>query len=109
VAAPRPFIYSEPPLQAKAGTAYRYEAKAVASIGDVRCRAVEGSLYGAAFWDVEKPRFELVRGPAWLTVDRDTGVVSGMAPADFKSEVDVTLSAETPGVGLHKQTFTLKP
>jgi hypothetical protein len=105
----RPFIYSEPLSRAKPGAPYRAEVRTIASIGDVRCRTVGADLYAAAFWDVEKPRFELLRGPAWLTMDRDTGVLSGTAPADFKSAVEVAVSADLPGVGTHQRTFSIQP
>ena len=31
----------------------------------------------ANFWDIEKPRFAIAQGPAWLKIDPATGVLSG--------------------------------
>jgi hypothetical protein len=109
LAAPRPFIYSDPLESAKPGVAYRYELKTIASIGDVRCHTNGGDLYCAAFWDAEKPVFSIVRGPSWLAIDAATGVLSGTPPADFRAPAEVTLSVEIPGVGSERQTYTLRP
>ncbi|HYE98522.1 MAG TPA: fibronectin type III domain-containing protein, partial [Planctomycetota bacterium] len=108
LAARRPFIYSEPPPEGPAGSAYRYEVKTIRSIGDLRCRMFGGSLYNAAFWDAEKPRFAMTRGPAWLAMDPDTGVLTGRRdPADAR-EHDVQVTVEIPGVGTDQQTFRLR-
>ena len=108
LAARRPWIYSEPPPEGRPGTEYRYEVKTIRSIGDVRCRMFGGSLYNAAFWDAETPRFSLTRGPAWLTMDASTGVLTGRRdPADAR-EHEVQVTAEIPGVGSDQQTFRLR-
>jgi hypothetical protein len=109
LAAPRPFIFSDPPEQAKPGLPYRYELKTVASIGDVRCRTNGGDLYCAAFWGAEKPAFSIVRAPSWLAIDAATGVLSGVPAAGFRAPAEVVLSAEIPGVGSDQQTYTLRP
>ena len=44
-----------------------------------------------SFWDIEHPKFALVKGPAWLKVDEKTGLLSGVP--DAPSKVEVTLSA----------------
>jgi hypothetical protein len=109
LAAPRPFIFSDPPEKSKAGTPYRYEVKTVASIGDVRCRTSGGDLYCAAFWDGEKPTFSIVRAPSWLAIDAATGVLSGVPPADFTTPAEVAVSVEVAGLGSDRQTFTVRP
>jgi hypothetical protein len=43
------------------------------------------------YWDVETPRFELRRGPAWLTIDRKTGQLSGIP--DRPGKVSVVVAA----------------
>ena len=108
LAAPRPLIFSDPPEKAKASVPYRYEVKAVASIGDVRCRTNGGDLYCAAFWDADKPAFSIVRAPAWLSID-GAGVLSGVPPSEFAVPVEVTLQVEIAGQGSDRQTFTLRP
>jgi hypothetical protein len=102
LAAPRPVITSEPPTRAEPGKPFKYEITSNASIGDVRCRAIDGNLYCAAFWDAEKPVFSLTRGPAWLKMDPN-GVLSGTVPAEFKGPVEVEVA-----VGNDRQRFTLR-
>ena len=109
LAAPRPFVFSDPPDRAPAGVPYRYDLKTIASIGDVRCRTIGGDLYCAAFWDADQPRFSLVRAPSWLSVDAATGVLSGVPPAEFKAPAEVTVQVDIPGAGSDRQTYTLRP
>jgi hypothetical protein len=109
LAAPRPFLFTDPPAAARPGAPYRYEAKSIASIGHVRSRTIGDDLYAAAFWDAERPRFKLVSGPTWLTVDPKTGVLSGTVPADLQGPVEVSVEAKTEGVGSDRQTFTIRP
>ncbi len=106
LAAKRPFIHSEPARDARVGIAWRYEAKTVASIGDLRCRTIGGESYNAAFWDAEKPRFALAKGPPWLKIDPATGVLEGTPPEP--GEHPVRVSVEIPGAGTDAQEFTLR-
>jgi len=48
----------------------------------------------ASFWDIEKPRFVLERGPAWLRIDETTGVLRGVPDAAGNAEVVVTVTLE---------------
>jgi hypothetical protein len=94
-AAARPFIYSKPPDAARVGTEFRYQVSAVRSLGDLRLRVVEGKEV-ASFWDVEKPRFVLVRGPSWLRIDESTGVLRGVPDAAGSTDVVVKVTLERP-------------
>jgi hypothetical protein len=47
-----------------------------------------------SYWDIEKPRFSLQRGPAWLQIDQETGRLSGTPDAVGKSEVVVAVTLE---------------
>jgi hypothetical protein len=85
--APRPFIYTEPVTTARVGEDYSYRVAAVRSIGDVRHR--RGSKLG--LWDIEHPQYTLEQGPEWLTIDSDTGMLSGTPPD--AGEVEVVVSA----------------
>ena len=106
VAAPRPLIYTEPPMTAKVGQLYEYHAAAIKSIGDLRCRSLEGKgSYNARFWDEEQPKLSLANGPPWLSVDEGSGVVRGTP--DAAGRVDVVLRVETPGVGEDEQAYTI--
>jgi hypothetical protein len=86
MAAPRPFIYSKPVAKAKVGSEYRYQVCVIRSLGDLRTRLV-GEKETMNFWDVESPRFVLLRAPAWLKVDEHTGLLSGIPDTPTKAAV----------------------
>lgn len=90
VAAPRPFIYSEPVATARVGAEYRYRASVIRSLGDLRSR----SGLAMSFWDIEEPRFALAQGPKWLKIDEGTGLLSGIPDAPGKAQVVVTATIE---------------
>jgi hypothetical protein len=75
---PHPFIYSRPVTEVRANQEYVYEVKTLVSLGDLQQRYLDP---GADFWEREGYTFELVAGPSWLTLDRDTGVLSGQPSA----------------------------
>ena len=91
--APRPVIYTRPPATAKVGEEYRYEVRANRSLGDLRAR-MRGADQVGGYFDVEKPRFALARGPAWLKIDEATGVLSGVPDAAGRVEVAVTATID---------------
>ncbi len=104
---PRPLIHTRPPMQVTAGGEYSYPARTISSIGDLRCRTINpGESYNARYWDVEHPVFSLVEAPAWLTIDAETGEVSGTAPAQA-GEHTVAVRVEIEGVGEDVQRFVL--
>ncbi len=92
-AAPRPLIFSKPPARATKGEEFRYAVSAIRSLGDLRMRIVAGKET-TSFWDVEKPRFSIERGPAWLMIDKDTGRISGTPDTVGKSAVVVAVTLE---------------
>jgi acetyl esterase/lipase len=92
-AADRPFIYSKPLDTAKVGKEFRYQVAAIRSLGDLRLRVVEGKEV-ANFWDIEKPRFVLVDGPAWLRIDESSGVLRGVPDTAGNSDVVVKVTLE---------------
>jgi hypothetical protein len=91
--ADRPFIYSKPPDVARVGTEVRYQVSVVRSLGDLRLRVAEGKEV-AGFWDIERPRFGLVQGPAWLRIDESTGVLCGVPGAAGNADVVVRVTLE---------------
>ncbi len=91
--APRPIIVSAPVTTARRGAPYRYQAAAIRSIGDLRTRVI-GGKETMGFWDVERPRFALERGPRWLKVDAATGMLSGTPDHVGKLEVVVSVTLE---------------
>jgi hypothetical protein len=127
--APRPVLWSRPVTAARVGSEYRYALAAIRSLGDLRTRVVSGKET-MSYWDVEKPRFALQKGPRWLKIDERNGVLSGVpkSPGTFVITVTATidrearklderalswgqekvLSSSTQKVGTAVQTFTLK-
>jgi hypothetical protein len=94
-AAARPFIYSKPPDTARVGTEFQYQVSTIRSLGDLRLRVVGGKEV-ASFWDVEKLRFVLVRGPSSLRIDESTGVLRGMPDAAGSADVVIQVTLERP-------------
>jgi hypothetical protein len=92
-AAPRPFISSKPVETGRVGADYRHQVVAIRSLGDLRMRVVDGKET-ASFWDIEQPRFALIKGPSWLRIDEKTGTLTGVPDAPGKVEVVVTVSLE---------------
>jgi hypothetical protein len=93
-AAPRPFIYSKPVARARVGAKYRYQVLALRSLGDLRTRLV-GGKETLSFWDIESPRFNLLRAPAWLQIDEQTGLLSGTPETPTKAKVIVRATIKT--------------
>jgi hypothetical protein len=93
VAAPRPYLHSKPVEAARVGSNYRCQVVTIRSLGDLRMRIVEGKE-ATGFWDVERPRFALAKGPSWLSVDERTGVLSGVPDAPGTTEVVVSVRLE---------------
>jgi hypothetical protein len=91
--APRPTIYGKPITRATVGTEYRSHLQANHSLGDLRLRIVDGKET-ANFWDVEKPRFAIAKGPAWLKIDPATGLLSGTPDAAGTVDVAVTVTID---------------
>ena len=84
--APRPVIYSAPSVAAHVGAPYRYIVSVNRSLGDLSARMNDNDQV-SGYFDIEKPKFILARGPAWLKVDEHTGVLSGTPDAAGKDEV----------------------
>jgi hypothetical protein len=91
--APRPILYSRPVTDAKVGAKYCYALAAIRSLGDLRSRVVSGKET-QSYWDVEKPRFALQQGPAWLKMDADTGLLAGVPAQPGKVTVVVTVTID---------------
>ena len=95
VVAPRPVIFSKPVRAAQVGAAYRYQVLANRSLGDLSSRMADGQQT-SGYFDIEKPRFALTQGPAWLRIDEGTGVLSGTPDRPGKAEVVVTVTIDRP-------------
>ncbi len=91
--APRPVIYTRPVVTAKVGEAYTYKVGANRSLGDLTSR-MQGENQVSGYFDIEKPRFALAQGPAWLKIDEATGLLSGTPDAAGKVAVAVTVTID---------------
>jgi len=116
-AAPRPFIYSTPVQEVRAGQAYRYEVKTIRSIGDLTSRDLPpAEHYQSAFWDADVPKFSLVTelsrcgtsDAGWLRFDPRSGVLSGTPRAEDAGEYQINIMAEIDGAGQDLQSFSLR-
>jgi len=59
-----------------------------------------------SFWDIEKPRFALQKGPSWLKLDEASGVLSGTPDATGKVEVTLTALIERQGRTLDERALS---
>ncbi len=91
--APRPILWSRPPIVASVGSEYRYALSSIRSLGDLRTRLV-GGKETLNYWDIESPRYSLQQGPAWLKIDESTGLLSGVPNAPGKVDVVVTATID---------------
>ena len=48
----------------------------------------------SGYFDIEKPRFTLAEGPAWLKIDEASGVLSGTPDVPGRAEVTVTVTID---------------
>ena len=95
VEAPRPFIYSSPLTSAPAGQPYRYQVKAIHSIGDLTRRDAARPKPGVKFWKIEPLKFSLAQKPAWMSINADTGLITGTPDGTGGTViVSVTLTKE---------------
>jgi len=91
--APRPVVYSKPAAAAQVGAPYRYQVLANRSLGDLSSR-MAGGQQTSGYFDIEKPRFKLAQGPAWLGIDEMTGVLSGTPDMPGRADVVVTVTID---------------
>jgi len=91
--APRPVVYSKPMLTAQVGAEYCYPVLANRSLGDLSSRMAD-DRQTSGYFDIEKPRFTLTQGPAWLRIDEATGVLSGTPDKLGKADVIVTVAID---------------
>jgi hypothetical protein len=103
-AAPRPVIFSTPVTSATNGVEYRYQAATIRSLGDLRTRVIHGKET-MSFWDIERPRFALRRGPRWLRIDGESGLLSGTPDQSGTAEVVVSVTLERDGRRLDEEAL----
>jgi len=91
--APRPVIYSKPVVTVRVGAEYLYQMRANRSLGDLSSRMADGSQT-SGYFDIEKPRFTLAQGPAWLRINETTGSLSGTPDVPGRTDVAVTVTID---------------
>jgi len=91
--APRPVIYSKPVATARVGAEYRCQVLVNRSLGDLSSRMADGQQT-SGYFDIEKPRFTLIRGPAWVKIDEATGVLSGTPDTPGRADVAVSVAID---------------
>lgn len=90
VSAPRGFVASSYPAQAKVGQLWSYKPEAIRSIGDLRSR----NGLAMKHWDVEQVHFATVGAPAWLKLDPANGTLSGTPDAAGRVEFELKATVQ---------------
>ncbi len=85
---PHPFVYSRPVANAVIGRPYAYQVLTLRSDGALQHRYQDPKY---AFWEKEGYRFEQLAGPKWLSVNADSGLLSGTPPAGAEGDALVKL------------------
>jgi hypothetical protein len=100
VEARHPFLYTSPVTTAAAGKPYSYQARSLLSIGEFALGDP-----GISRPHKETLRFRLDQPPAWLSVNAETGLLTGTPPAAGDAPVKLIVSN---GLGAEDaQSFTL--
>ena len=101
---PHPIIISPPVVKTTLGESYRYQLRVIHSLEDLQHRYEKPVT---KFWEQEQLRFSLEKGPDWLTIDPQTGFLTGIAPSGSAGTypVRIALSA-TFEKRTGKDTFT---
>jgi hypothetical protein len=94
---PHPWVISRPVTAAAAGQPYVYRLRSLASLGDLQYRPVEAGGYGRAFFDYEQQRYTLRAAPPWLTVDPESGLVTGTPPGPGRWHVEAEVTNQFGG------------
>ena len=114
--APRPFIYSTPPTAIAAGERVQYQVGVIRSIGDLRAITDPekqedpgaGGRYQAAFRDGDELRFLLDEAPPFISLDRETGVMTLAPGAADVSTHTVTIRVQNRNGGVDVQGWDIR-
>jgi hypothetical protein len=101
---PHPYIWTMPPTTIQAGREYRYQPRLIHSMGDMQFRYTEPNC---KFWEREQISFSLLKAPQWLQIDPETGLLTGVAPANSTGRHPVSIQVTaTFEKRTGKDTFT---
>lgn len=103
-AGPRPVIYSQPAVAARAGAGYRYQLRANRSLGDLTAR-LQGDAQVSGYFNIEQPVFTIEQGPGWLKIDETAGLLTGVPDATGRVEVAVTATLRREVRNLDEKTL----
>ncbi len=84
-------IGSPQPKNRRTSAPYRYQVKAIHSIGDLTRRDAARPKPGAKFWKIEPLKFALTQKPSWMSINADTGLITG-TPDGTGGPVTVSLT-----------------
>ncbi len=107
-AAPRPFIYSKPPLRARAGDTTRYSVQSLCGEGDLRCISDGPHRYQSAIRDFDVLRFLLDEGPAFVQLDEQSGCMTLQPEDRHRGLHTITLRVQNGQGGVDIQGFDLE-
>ena len=71
---PHPHVISRPVTKAFVDQPYRYQLETLRSIGDLQHRYTPPNQ---TYWEKESYEYQLLKGPKWLKLDRQTGQLTG--------------------------------
>ena len=107
-AAPRPFIYSQPPASIVAGQVSTYQVETLRSIGDLRAISEGPKRYLTCFRDADELHFILDEGPDFLELDADTRLLTARPGPEYISTHTVTIRTHNGQGGVDVQGFDLE-
>ena len=107
-AAPRPFVYSQPPAPIRAGQVADHQIQALRSRGDLRCVSRGPSRYFADFRDADVLDFILDEGPSFIELDGSTGLMTLRPEVSHVGTHTVTVRVHDNSGGMDVQGFDLE-
>ena len=87
---PHPFFYTRPATETRVGEEYAYAPGILTSLGDLQHHYEEPKY---KYWDIENYTFSLLSAPEWLSIDRETGRLTGVPSADDVGAWKIVISA----------------
>ncbi|MEA3421733.1 MAG: Ig domain-containing protein, partial [Acidobacteriota bacterium] len=108
---PHPFIYILPPAVTKKGLVYNYQVHVTRAGPEIQ---YWGGPKKSMEYHIDVLSFKLVKGPEWLSIDSERGLLSGVVPSDAATEYTLVLkvtavrkSDPKKVIGEDKQEFRL--
>ncbi len=106
--ASRPFIFSQPPQHIRAEAETHYAVQSLQGAGDLRCISEGTHRYQSAIRDFDTLSFILDEGPAFISLDRVSGLMVFKPAAHHLGLHTVTLRVQNGQGGVDIQGFDLE-